>query len=62
VPLAILHGEHEALVNLAYLQQLTIPSLWRGRVEMVLGAAHAIHRETPAAFTGLLTQFIADLG
>ncbi len=62
VPLAILHGEHEALINLAYLQQLKIPSLWRGRIQLVPGAAHAIHRETPAAFTGLLTQFIADLG
>jgi pimeloyl-ACP methyl ester carboxylesterase len=62
MPLAILHGEHEALINLAYLQQLKIPTLWRGRVQLVPGAAHAIHRETPEAFTGLLTQFIADIG
>jgi hypothetical protein len=34
----------------------------RGRVELVPGIAHANHRETPEAFTGLLTQFIADLG
>jgi len=60
-PLAILHGEGEQLVNLDYLQQLTIPSLWRGHVQLVPGAGHAPHQEVPAAFADLLEQFIADL-
>lgn len=60
-PLAVLHGEREQLVSLEYLQSLTSPSLWRGAVQVIEGAGHAPHVETPAAFTELLEAFIADL-
>ena len=60
-PLAILHGEAEQLVNLAYLQKLTIPTLWRGTVQLIPDAGHALHQEAPEAFTILLEHFIADL-
>jgi pimeloyl-ACP methyl ester carboxylesterase len=60
-PLAILQGEGELVVSLDYLQRLTIPSLWRGRIQLIPGAGHAPHQETPGAFAELLEQFIADL-
>jgi pimeloyl-ACP methyl ester carboxylesterase len=60
-PLAVLHGEGEQLVNLAYLQKLTIPTLWRGSVQVMPAVGHALHCEAPETFTGLLEQFIADL-
>jgi pimeloyl-ACP methyl ester carboxylesterase len=61
-PLAILHGQDEQLVNLSYLQQLRIPSLWRGSVQLIAGAGHAPHEETPGDFADLLEQFIGGLG
>jgi pimeloyl-ACP methyl ester carboxylesterase len=60
-PLAILHGEGEQMVNLDYIRGLTIPSLWRGEVQLIAGAGHAPHQETPVQFADLLKQFIADL-
>jgi hypothetical protein len=42
-PLAILQGAEERLVNPAYIERLTIPSLWRGPVQVVAGAGHAAH-------------------
>lgn len=60
-PLAILHGEGEQLANLDYITGLTIPSLWRGEVQLIAGAGHAPHQETPRQFASLLEQFIADL-
>ncbi len=60
-PLAILQGEGEQLVSLDYMNKLTIPSLWRGAVQLIPDAGHAPHQEAPEAFTALLTQFIADL-
>jgi pimeloyl-ACP methyl ester carboxylesterase len=61
-PLAIMHGEAEQLVSLDYLRQLTVPGLWRGEVQLITGAGHAPHRETPEQFASLLEQFISDLG
>jgi pimeloyl-ACP methyl ester carboxylesterase len=61
-PLAVLQGEGEQLVSLDYLRALTIPTLWRGAVQIVPGAGHAPHEEQPEAFAALLENFIADLG
>ena len=60
-PLAILHGEAEQLVNLAYLQKLAVPTLWRDSVQVIPAVGHALHQEAPETFTSLLEQFIADL-
>ena len=60
-PVAILHGEGEQLVSLNYLQQLAVPTLWRGHIQLIPGAGHALHREAPAEFAELLEQFIVDL-
>jgi pimeloyl-ACP methyl ester carboxylesterase len=37
-------------------------SLWRGEVQLIAGAGHAPHQETPEQFATLLEQFISDLG
>ena len=60
-PLAILHGEGEQFVSLDYLRTLAIPGLWRGEIQLIPGAGHAPHQETPDTFASLLDQFIADL-
>jgi pimeloyl-ACP methyl ester carboxylesterase len=60
-PLAILHGEQDQLISLPFIQRQTIPALWRGQVQVIRGAGHALHREQPAAFTALLESFLADL-
>lgn len=60
LPLAVIHGADEQLINGAYIAGLTMPSLWRGAVQVVPGAGHAPHWEQPAAFNALLAAFIAD--
>ena len=60
-PLAVLHGAGEQLVNLDYLRRLAIPSLWRGAVQVVPGAGHALQEEAPQALADLLELFFADL-
>ncbi len=48
-------------MNLGYLEQLSIPTLWRGGVQLIAGAGHAAHQEAPGRFTELLDQFLSDL-
>lgn len=60
VPLAVLHGAQEQLVNGAYFDAVPMPTLWRGAVHVIPGAGHAPHWETPDAFNALLANFLAD--
>jgi pimeloyl-ACP methyl ester carboxylesterase len=57
VPLAVLHGAGEQLVSLDYLRGLTLPTLWRGEIQLIEGAGHAPHLEQPESFTALLNAF-----
>lgn len=59
-PLAVVHGEHEPLVSLAYLKALHLPTLWRGEIQIVPAAGHTLHWEQPQAFNRLLESFITD--
>ena len=59
-PLAVFHGEHDGIAHRAYLDQLSIPSLWRRAVQVIPGVGHAAHWEDPAAFDALLAAFASD--
>ena len=60
-PLAVLHGRQEQLVGLDYIRKLTMPSLWRGAVQVIDDAGHAPHWETPQAFDALIDAFARDV-
>jgi pimeloyl-ACP methyl ester carboxylesterase len=60
-PLAIFHGEQDQLINLDYIENLSIPNLWRGKVHVIKNAGHAPHWEKPAQFNRLLSKFIKDV-
>ena len=61
-PIAVLHGDREQLVSLDYLRGLTIPTLWRGEVQVLPGSGHAPQVEDPERFAAVLAEFIDDLG
>jgi pimeloyl-ACP methyl ester carboxylesterase len=60
VPLAVLHGADEQIVNGRYFTSLAMPTLWRGAVQKIAGAGHTPQWETPEAFDALLEAFIAE--
>lgn len=60
IPLAVVHGAEEQLVNGAYFDTLAMPSLWRGAVQLIPGAGHAPHWEQPEAFNALLGAFLEE--
>ena len=60
-PLAIVHGAHDAvIVKRAWFDELTMPTLWRGRVEDIPDAGHAPQWEAPEAFNRILEDFARD--
>jgi pimeloyl-ACP methyl ester carboxylesterase len=60
VPLAVLHGGDEQLVNGQYFGSVAMPSLWRGAVQLLPYAGHAPQWEMPKAFDALLEAFVAE--
>jgi pimeloyl-ACP methyl ester carboxylesterase len=60
VPLAVLHGSEEQLVNGRYFASLAMPTLWRGAVQMIPGAGHTPQWETPQIFNALIEAFVAE--
>ncbi len=60
IPIAILHEEKENIVNLEYINKLTMPTLWRGKVQVITDAGHLPHWEQPEMFNALLEEFITE--
>lgn len=60
-PLLILHGVEEQLVSGDYITGQTLPTLWRGAVQMIDGAGHAPQWEAPSAFNAVLGAFVDEV-
>ena len=59
-PLAVLHGAQEQLINGDYFKTLTMPTLWRGQVQMIEGAGHIPQWEQPETFNALIQSFVRE--
>ncbi len=60
-PLAIIHGEKEQFINLDYIQGLSIPTLWKGSVQVILDCGHYPNIEKSAQFNALLNEFLGQV-
>lgn len=60
-PLAVVHGERDPFVRLAYLRELTFGRLWQDEVIVIAGAGHAPHWEKPDQFNRILMAFLASI-
>ncbi len=60
-PLAIFQGAEEQLINPVYFENLAIPTLWRGKVQLIPYSGHTPQWEQPEVFDSLLDNFISDL-
>jgi pimeloyl-ACP methyl ester carboxylesterase len=61
IPLAIVQGGEEQIVDLGYLQRLSAPTLWRGQVQVIEGAGHAPQWEQAEAFDKIVDEFASSL-
>ena len=61
IPLAIVQGGEEQIVDLGYLQRLPAPTLWRGQVQVIEGAGHATQWEKAEAFDKIVDEFASSL-
>jgi pimeloyl-ACP methyl ester carboxylesterase len=60
VPLGVLHGGEEQLVNGEYFGSVPMPTLWRRAVQMIPDVGHTPQWETPKVFDALIEAFVNE--
>lgn len=62
VPLAILHGERDALINGDYFKNISFPTLWNSAITILRDVGHCPHLEDPETFDNTILQFAQHCG
>lgn len=61
VPLAVVNGDEDPIVDLDYIDSLGYASLWDGRCHRLAGLGHAPFWQAPEVFNPLLGRFLRDI-
>ncbi len=61
IPLAVIHGAHDKIINLDYIKKIQMPTLWNNKVHIIQNAGHTPQWETPEEFNSLLEEFLKEL-
>lgn len=61
VPIAVVNGESDPVINLDYIDGISFGNIWRGGQVRIERAGHGVHRENPKVLNGLLEDFIEDV-
>lgn len=57
LPIAVFHGENDALISLEYLKSIKWKNLWQNKIHIISNTAHSPQLENPTEFNTLLSQF-----
>jgi len=61
LPVAILHGDKDALINYQYYGSLDLPMLWHSKPVIVDSATHSPQLENPREFNRILHEFYSEI-
>lgn len=61
IPIGILHGEAEKIINKDYYESIKFGNLWRSQVQLILHAAHLPCLENPLLYNELLAKFMTEI-
>ncbi len=62
IPLAVVNGAEDGLVNVAYCDSVAYRNLWEGRCYRLAGLGHAAFMNAPEVFNPILSRFLAAMG
>jgi len=57
VPIAILHGEADSLISKKYIDELSIPTLWKNEIQYIKNASHCLQMEQVSTFNTIISDF-----
>ena len=62
VPVAVINGADDPLINLDYIDSLDYANLWSGRCHRLDGVGHAAFWHAAPRFNRLVARFLSDIG
>ena len=62
VPIAVINGADDQLINLDYVDSPNYANLWSGRCHRLDGAGHAAFWHAAPRFNALVARFLSDVG
>lgn len=57
IPVAILYGVDDPLINLNYLNKLSLPNIWKNKILLFKNSGHSIQLDNPDKFNQTLFEF-----
>ena len=57
IPVAILHGLDDPIINKDYLDKLSLPNIWKKEILLFENSGHAIQLDNPVEFNQTLIEF-----
>tara|TARA_R110000868_G_scaffold223053_1_gene474840 strand:+ start:230 stop:832 length:603 start_codon:yes stop_codon:yes gene_type:complete len=61
IPIALVQGESDDLVNRNYLESLKLDSFWKNRINYIKNAGHSPHFENSNSFNELILEFVNSI-
>jgi pimeloyl-ACP methyl ester carboxylesterase len=61
IPLAVVNGGDDPIVNLDYFETVPFGNLWQGKCQRLEGLGHAPFWEEPAVFNPILERFLQNV-
>lgn len=62
LPVAVVVGDWDTVVNTQHIQTVRFPNVWRGKVHRIQGAGHAPQISHSRVFNDLLSNYLRELG
>lgn len=61
IPIAILHGEKDSMINPKYFSSIEVNNFWRNTTQIIEGSGHCPQLEKPEDFNKILIDFLEDI-
>ncbi|MHA1913673.1 MAG: alpha/beta fold hydrolase [Promethearchaeota archaeon] len=58
IPLAIIHGAQDRVINLNYINDVYVPTLWKNEIQVIDNVGHSPQWESPNVFNSILEGFL----
>lgn len=60
IPIAVLHGEKDSMINPAYFTSIKLKNFWRNSAQLIKDSGHCPQIEKPDVFNKILIDFLDD--